>query len=327
METWDTETITDDPEISVPANKWMSNGVYFPCFGLLVGPLFGTEIFPLPPKQEKYHFNLVMGRPTDHYDGNPNGKYEIEIRNFMDKYLKSFIRTSTSFQLFDDLDMNKHKWTEKFPFSSVRWGQKVTAAAQSPTQKPFTPIERNPNLFNQAYDQLPRYTGKALVKTTGASTHTPIPPIKSKETLIDRQQQLEVKKIKDFLGSSDKGQSPIFQSYERYTEIVQHFRKNGGQFKAPQRILRKVLNLTRDVLTVNDMEKWILQNQSKSDFNAYHDGWTNRKLLEQHLSHTDKARLSTLMLTFLEYNHFMEIRTQVRTFFYNITDFVDTIYD
>ena len=290
----------------------MANGVYFPCFGILVGPLFGTEIFPLPPRQEKYHFNLVMGRPTDHYDGNPNGKYEIEIRKFMAKYLKSFIRTPTTFQPFEDLDLSKQKWNDKFPFSMVRWGQKVSAAEKSPMNPQFTPIERNPDLFDNSFDQLPVYTGKALVKTTGASTHTPIPPIKSKEILIDRQQKLEVKKIKDFLGSSDKGQSPIFQNYERFSEIVQHFRKNGGRFKQPTRMIRKTMNLVRDVVTVSDMDKWILACQPKGgDFNAYHDDWVNRKLLEQHISHTDKVRLSTLMLAFLDYNHFLEIRVQV----------------
>ena len=302
----------------------MANGVYFPCFGLLVGPLFGTEIFPLPPRQEKYHFNLVMGRPTDHYDGNPNGKYEIEIRKFMTKYLKSFIRTPTSFQAFEDLDSSKLKWTEKFPFSMVRWGQKVSAAESAPMLKRFVPVETNPDLFNNAYDQVPVFTGKMLVKTTGASTHTPIPPIQSVDTLINRQQKLEVKKIKDFLGSSDQGQSPVFQSYERFTEIVQHFRQNGGNFKAPSRVIRKILVLRRDILTVKDMEKWMLESQHKgSDFNAYHDGWTNRKILDQHLSYTEKARLSTLMLTFLEYNHFLEIRTQVIIFGTLLNKFVD----
>ena len=289
----------------------MSNGVYFPCFGIFVGPLFGTEVFPLPPRQEKVHFNLVTGRPTDHYDGNPNGQYEIEIRRYMKKVLNSFIRTPT-FNLFDDLDFSQAKWYEKFPFAKIRWGQKVAASAATPTMDAFRPIERNPNLFNEAPDRLPEYKGKCLVKTTGAPEHTPVAPIQSKDHLIARKQQLDVEKIKDFLGNSDQGQSAAVLEYKKFMEVVEHFRKNGGDFKPPANVIRKTLAIIRDVDSVPDMQKWLLLQQSNgTDFHAYHDTWANRKLIEAAVSTTQRAKISSYMLTCLEYNHFLYIRNQV----------------
>ena len=309
---WDHEVSQEEPSINIEHNRWMHNGVYFPCFGILVPPLFGTEIFPLPPRQEKYHFNLVMDRPTGHYDGNPNGKYEDEIRRFMKTYLNTFNRTSLAFTIFDDLNESIQKWTSKFPFSSVRWGQTASASEYSVQGTSFRSVEQNPRLLDGAKDQLPRNTGNNQVSTTGAAQHNPVPPIRSKEILIDRQQRQDVQKLKDFLGNTDIGQSLIKANYDQFMKVVENFRKNGGKFKQPKNAIRKTISAVRDINSIEDMQKWLLQTQAKDgDFNAYHDDWANGPLVAKYYTTTHRIRLSGYMLTCLGYDHFMNIRDQV----------------
>ena len=309
---WDEPEPVEETTVQVNQNRWMYNGVYFPCFGLLVPPLFGSDIFPLPPKQEKYHFNLMMDRPTGHYDGNPNSKYEDEIRRFMKTYLNSFRGTSLSFNTFDGLDEGLSKWAAKFPFASVRWGQTAQAAESTVRGKTFEPVELNPRLMEGARDRLPHITGKNQISTTGAAHHQPVQPFRSKEILINRQQKQDVQKLKDFLGNSDLGQSSIKTQYDQFTKVVENFRKNGGKFKPPRAVIRKTINAIRDIKGVDDMQVWLMENQSKSqEFHAYHDEWANGPLLKQYYTTTHRIKLSSYMLTCLTYDHFLNFRKQV----------------
>ena len=298
------------------------NGVYFPCFGILVAPLFGTEIFPLPPKQEKFHFNLVMNEPTDHYDGNPNSKYEDEVRTWMKKQIFAFGKTSISFNAMRMLDENQELWAQKFPLSTVRWGETVSAftLANFNSREGFQPIEAYPTLFDNKTDLSRVALGTVTARRTVTGLHNMPQPIQSKDKLLSKKQQLEADKLKVFIGETDFRQTTTMEAYDEYAKVVKHFRVKGHTFKSPTNHIKKVSELIRDVTTVNDMQKWLVFTQGKTDFNVYHDGWTETPIMKKRLSHTDKARISSFMLTCLEYHNFVQIRDKVSwNYFHKLT--------
>ena len=302
----------EETSINLTRTSGTFNGVYFPCFGIFSAPLFGTEIFPLPPKQEKYHFNLVMNEPTDHYDGNPNSKYEDEIRRFMKDQIFAFEQTSTSFNAQRLLDEQMDLWWRKFPLASIRWGQTVAAYEElPPIREKFYSVEANPNLLTNRMDHYRVPLGNVKTKQTVSGAHSQPKPVTSKDRLLEKRQQLESDKFKVFLGETDFRQTTTMVAYDEFTKVVHHFRINGGSFKEPSNHIRKMANLLKDVNSITDMQKWLVFNQGKEDFNAYHDGWTQTPLMRKRISITDRARRTEDMLACLEYHNFLQIRSKV----------------
>ena len=194
------DELMEENSIMLTRNSGTFNGVYFPCMGIFSSPLFGTNIFPLPPKQEKYHFNLMMNEPTDHYDGNPNSKYEDEIRRFMRPQLLAFEKTSVSFNNQRQLTTNLELWDLKFPLALVRWGEKAAAFdEESAGGQWFETVEKNPNLLGQRDDYARVKHGRGQTRNTVTGLHNPPSPVTSKEKLLERKQQLESQKLKVFL--------------------------------------------------------------------------------------------------------------------------------
>ena len=46
----DSDEFLEESSINLHRTSGTFNGVYFPCFGMFSAPLFGTDIFPLPPR-------------------------------------------------------------------------------------------------------------------------------------------------------------------------------------------------------------------------------------------------------------------------------------
>ena len=288
------------------------NGVYFPCMGIFSSPLYGTNIFPLPPKQEKLHFNLMMNEPTDHYDGNPNSQYEDEIRRIMQPQMLAFEKTSVAFNNQKLLSINLDDWQVKFPFSMVRWGETVAAFSEdSAGGRWFQTVEGNPDLLSQRVDYARVKHGRVQTRHTVTGAHNPPAPVKSKDKLLEKKQQLESQKLKVFIGEVDLRQSEVLNEYERFTNIVREFRIRGGTFKAPLNNIRKVLHLAEHIQQIEDMQRWIVHTQGKFDFHAFHEGWLEGPIMRNRISQTERAKLSTWMLTCLEYHNFMQIRQKV----------------
>ena len=187
----DSDEFLEDSSINLIRTSGTFNGVYFPCFGIFSAPLFGTDIFPLPPRQEKYHFNLMMNEPTDHYDGNPNSKYEDEIRRFMKDQVSAFEKTSISFNAQRFLDRQMEIWWKKFPLASIRWGETVAAyEALPPLRERFYSVEVNPNLLTDRTDHLRVALGNVKTKQTVSGVHNQPKPVKSKYRLFEKIQKL-----------------------------------------------------------------------------------------------------------------------------------------
>ena len=306
------DELMEENSIVMTRNSGTFNGVYFPCMGIFASPLFGTNIFPLPPKQEKYHFNLMMNGPTDHYDGNPNSKYEDEIRRIMKPQMLAFEKTSVSFNDQRSLTHNLEEWDSKFPFALVRWGENVAAYNdQAEGGVKFQTVEQNPDLLGQRNDYARVKHGRAQTRNTVTGLHNPPSPVTSKEKLMEKKQQLESQKLKVFIGEVDFRQSDILTEYDQFTNLVREFRIRGGSFKAPLNIIRKVVYLVDNVNQMEDMQRWMVHTQGKFDFHAFHEGWLPGPILNKRLSQTERAKLSTWMLTCLEYHNFMQIRQKV----------------
>ena len=289
------------------------NGVYFPCMGMFVAPLFGTPIFPLPPKQERYHFKLMMNEPTDHFDGNPNSKYEDEIRRLMKPQILAFGKTSVAINNQWLLSRCVDLWYQKFPLAGIRWGEKSAAYdEQALGATHFETVEQNPNLLGNRHDYERRKIGHVRSRKTVTGLHNPPSPVTSKDQLLLKKQQLESQKLKLFIGEADLGQSETLTAYDKYTNVVLEFRKRGGTFKSPPNNIRKVSQLIHEVNCTEDMQYWLVNNQGKNDFNAFHAGWTDGPLLSKRLGQTDRTRLFTFMFTCLEYHNFIQIRQQVK---------------
>ena len=298
--------------VELEYTKGSFNGVYFPCFGIFASPLFGSDILPLPPKQEKYHVNLVTNAQTGHYDGNPDSKYEDEIRKHMAKMLKSFNRTYISFNEFAHMETDFREWEIKFPFASHRFGQKVAAAQQLDSREVFRTAEQNPQLFSPEHDKPHCPYGNNTPSSIVTGKHQPVQPIQSREKLANRKFKQDAQKFRVFLGESEIRDTKTIQDYDSFAKVVEHFRNHGGFFKQPKNNIRRISDLIMKVNTVTDMQKWILDKQGNDDFNAYHDGWASGPLLNKKFSVTERTKVSTFMLTCLDYHNFMQIRTQVK---------------
>ena len=124
--------------------KALYRGRYFPCFGILCGPLVGTEIFPLPPRMEKLHYAVAKDLPLDHYDGEPQSQYLDDIKTYMDPILKSqFTSNRTNFLFRQNNDSFEVDWQRKFPYASHRFGE------HNAVRKHIRPEER----FNKSSDE------------------------------------------------------------------------------------------------------------------------------------------------------------------------------
>ena len=263
----------------------------------------------------------MMNEPTDHYDGNPDSKYEDEVRKFMEHQIFAFEKTSTSFNsqrlMTDQADL----WMQKFPNASIRWGETV-AAYNAPTEREkFHSVEINPKLLDNRRDHVRVALGNVKTKGTVTGLHNQPKPVKSKDRLIARQQQLESDKLKLFLGEADFRQSTTMTAYDQFTRVIQHFRINGGSFKTPPKIIAKMAELIKDVNSIPDMQRWLVSNQGKTDFNAFHEEWTKTPLMNKRMGHSDRVRRTDDMLTCLEYHNFIQIRTKVSWKFFPKTCF------
>ena len=302
-------TVVEDYSILLHRTSGTFNGVYFPCMGIFCGPLFGTDIFPLPPRQEKYHFNLVMDKPTDHYDGNPNSAYEDQVRRYMQKPSRAFERTNLRFNSQQSLTANERNWNLKFPFSSQRFGVQVQAAS-----KPdyiFQPVEYNQHLLTKESDHFRPFRGGNTPKSTVTGQHNPVTPTKSQEKLLERRNQLNVNKLKIFIGEAEFHHSETLTAYDKFNEVVKAFRKNGGTFKQPTSHIRKATALITEVQSVTDMQVWLAKNQGKHDFNSFHEAWYDTPILRRRMLQSDKAKLSSFMFNCLEYHNFVQFRNTV----------------
>ena len=299
----------EDYSILLHRTSGTFNGVYFPCMGIFCGPLFGTEIFPLPPKQEKYHFNLMMNKPTDHYDGNPNSAYEDQVRRYMQKPSRAFERTNLRFNTQQALVANERNWNAKFPFASQRFGEQVQAASEYTYV--FQPVEFNQNLLTKESDVYRPKRGGNTPKGTVTGQHNPVTPTKSQEKLLERRNELNVNKLKLFIGEADFGQSETLTAYDKFNEVVKVFRKKGGDFKQPTSHIRKATALVTEVQSMTDMQVWLSKNQGKHDFNSFHEAWYDTPILRRKLLQSDRTRLSSFLFNCLEYHNFLQIRNTV----------------
>ena len=225
-----TEDLELEPEMQIERTSGTFNGVYFPCFGIFAAPLFGTEIFPLPPRQERYHYQLVMGKPTDHLDGNPNSGYEDEIRKYMAKVIKAYNQNGLRFTDQMPLTERLDNWRKKFPFSTTRWGETVTAFRPISEVEYFRTVENNPDMLTEESDIPIKKLGNCSTRRTVSGTQNPPQPIKYKERYVEKKQKLEADKLKVFLGESDFRQSKTLLAYQNFNEVVKHFKENGYTF-------------------------------------------------------------------------------------------------
>ena len=306
------DEMMDEKNIVIEKTSGTFNGVYFPCFGIFASPLYGTEIFPLPPKQEKYHLNLLMGKPTDHYDGNPNSSYEDEIRRFMNPIIFAYDKMGARVNDQSALNHRLNVMADKFPYSSSRVGESVTVFRPMMEIENMRSVEHNPGMLTSETDFATVRRGTNQTKSTVTGLHNPPKPIESKDRLINKKQQLEAEKLRLFIGEADFRQSSTMETFDKFTKVVEHFRKNGGSFQSPSSPIRR-LAVLREIITVTDMQDWLVKNQGRQgNFNAYHDDWCQGPLLAKRFTQTERTRASMFMLTCLDFHNFMNIRDQVK---------------
>ena len=84
------------------------NGVPFPSFAMFAPPLYGTRIFPDPPRMEKFHFLHATAAPINHLDGtkDPDVEYLDQIMTHMNLKLAGW-ESATSLRILDENDVEK----------------------------------------------------------------------------------------------------------------------------------------------------------------------------------------------------------------------------
>ena len=100
-----TTEITRPTRLTYARPKANFNGRYFPCFGVICPPLQGTKVFPLSPKQEKFHFLHATGAPLNHLDGTsePDADYLDMVMMHMELRMHAWENNLTNSIInFDD---------------------------------------------------------------------------------------------------------------------------------------------------------------------------------------------------------------------------------
>ena len=303
------------PDVFIPPprrQKALYKGTYFPCFGLFCSPLAGTEIFPLPPKMEKVHFDVAMDQPTDHMDGEPKYDYLDDIKKYMEPILASYKNPNKDRFLYRYANDMENDWKHKFPYASHRFGEYPHVKRDVKDSEQFQGFYNRPDMFENYVDRL---TGvnKGRHGMGSKLSHEQLPVQQSVQAQESTQRQLAAKASEIKTLTSDEfgehiGYGPIFT---KFLALNRRFAEKGH--KLVKNVERLPLHQIQLMTSYEQFEDWIFQPKgSIQSPNMVHEKLLFVDPWDQQFTVTQKIKVAGWLSTLFKFDRIKLIASKVR---------------